>query len=200
MGVAALRRCRSGRRLLRHGLAPSRAPPRPPVPVVEPAASSSAMARPRRLPLRPLLPGAELAASLPPPQPDHAGRHLLRHGQVAHWTPPPPPRPGHAPTASSSATAATGRREPHRRRRRVGTAGRWSTFRPDGLDGPSGLTVPWAGPARHGTRGISVVPGLPPRPGGPTRPGTEVHRACLVSGRARWARVGLGSDGPFGHL
>jgi hypothetical protein len=57
--------------------------------------------------------------------------------------------------------------------------------------GLMGLAVPRARPARH-ERGISVVLGPPPRPGGPTRPDTEVHRGCVVPGRLGPGQIGLG--------
>jgi hypothetical protein len=106
------------------------------------------------------------------------------------WTPLPPPRPGCAPplpllprrpqAAGSHIAAEEGSAPPV-----VG-----AQLGPMGLMGRRAL--PCLGPGQHGTRGISVVPGPPPRSGGPTRPGTEVHRACIVSGRVGLGQIGLG--------
>jgi hypothetical protein len=139
---------RADRLLVRHCQAPSRPPPPPSWP-----------GRTSRL----FVCHCQ-ASSQPPP--------LLRQGQATRWPPlpphdqavrrplPPPPWPGRASAASSSAAAAAGQRDLHRGQAPLQAAGshiatkegsaprgRWSTVGPDGLDGPSGLAVPRAGPA-----------------------------------------------------
>jgi hypothetical protein len=152
-----------------------------------------------RPPLRPPLPGAKPAASPPPPGPGpghadrrllrgsatarpRAGRRLLPHGRLL---PLPPRRPQ---AAGSRIAAEEGSAPP--------VVGAQSG--PMGLMGRRALQC--LGPGQHSTRGISAVPGPPPRTGGPTWPGTEVDRACIVPGRVGPGQLGLGPGGPFEHL
>jgi hypothetical protein len=123
------------------GCVPLRPPAPPPRLGAEPASSSSAMARP---PVRLFVRHCQEPSRPPPLLLQVQGQATPTAASSAA-----PPRPGRAPAVSSSTAAAAGRREPHRRRKRVGAAGRCSTVGPDGLDGPLGLTVPQAGPARH---------------------------------------------------
>jgi hypothetical protein len=185
MGVAT---CRSDCQLLRHGLASSRPPPPPPWPG-RPAASSSATARSQAA----CLPSSSRARPRRPPPP-----LWLRHGEAARRPPPPPPRsvarrplplPPRRPQAAGSRIAAKEGSAPP-------VVGAQSG--PMGLMGRRALQC--LGSGQHGTRGISAVPGPPPRPGGPTRPVTEVHRACIVPGRVGPGQIELGPGGPFEHL
>jgi hypothetical protein len=77
----------------------------------------------------------------------------------------------------------------------------WGLLRPSGLMGLTGRrALACLGSGQHDTRGVSVVPGPPPRPGGPTRPDTKVHRACVVPSCVGLGQIGLGPGDSFGHL
>jgi hypothetical protein len=176
---SATARRRAGRLLLRHGQA-------------APAASSSATARRRanRLPSSARARPRAGRRFLPTTRPC-ADRCLLPHGQAARRPLPLPPR---RPQASGIYIVARhrcrppGATSPPKKGRRRAVVGAQS--------GPMGLmgrrALPCLGPGQHDTRGIIAVPGPPPRPGGPTWPGTEVHLACIVSGRVGPGRIGLG--------
>jgi hypothetical protein len=168
---------RAGRLLVRHCQALSRPPPPPPWPGRADCLFVRHCQAPSRLP--PFLrhgqatPAATSSATARP----RAGRRLLPHGQATRRPLPLPPWRSQA--AGSRIAAEEGSAS--------SVVGAQS--------GPMGLmgrrALPCLRPG-HDTRGISAVPGPPPRPGGPTRPDTEVHHDCIVSGRVGPGQIGLG--------
>jgi hypothetical protein len=181
---------RADRLLVRHCQASSRPPPPPPWP----GRTGCLFVRHCQAPSRP---------PPPPPWTGHAGRRLLPHGQAAcrprllphvqnacRLLPLPPQWPqanGICPVARHH-RRPPGATSPPKKGRRHAVVGAQSD--PMGLMGRRAL--PCLRPGQHGTRGISAVPGSPPRPGGLTRLDTEVHRACIVPGRVALGRIGLG--------